>query len=116
MEEHNIQVLKKFVGAQIACWNARDKEGFFSLYRQIAPELVIEHVGKPLGDPWQALEEMWRDHNATIQVDILAMLPNGNEVACHNSNKVIGTDMAMDTIEIYKLAAQTLTARFFTGR
>lgn len=92
-----------FLHTQIACWNATDREGFLAAYRNIAPGgLTIEYVGRPASDGWPVLEGMWAQQNARIEIEEVAAIVNGNEAACHNRNKVKGTDMAIDTIELYR--------------
>jgi len=98
--------IEEFLHGQIACWNAGDKDGFFQWYRRMAENsLTIEYVGKQSGDGWGVLENMWEQNQAKIEIEEVAMIANGNEVACHNRNKVRGADIAIDTIEIYRFDA-----------
>ncbi|MBT3410703.1 nuclear transport factor 2 family protein [Paraglaciecola sp.] len=91
-----------FIHEQIACWNRGDREGFFQSYRSIAPDsLTIEYVGKHTGDGWPILENMWQQNQSKIEIEEVEMILSGNEVACHNRNKVKGTETSIETIEIY---------------
>lgn len=105
MSEIDSAKIQQFIHGQVACWNAGDKEGFFNWYRQVAPQgLHIEYVGKHEGEGFQILEGMWQQNQANIDIEEVTMIHNGNEVACHNLNKVKGTDMAIETIEIYRFS------------
>ena len=46
-------------------------------------------------------------------VPSVAMIINGQEVACHNLNKVRGTTLAIETIELYHFDAGRLLVRYF---
>ena len=111
MDTHAIE---GFLHTQVAAWNAGDKAGFFNAYRQAAPEgLQIEYVGRPASDGWPVLEGMWAQQGAKIEIEEVAMIINGNEVACHNRNKVRGTALAIETIELYRFDAGHLWVRYF---
>ena len=43
----------------------------------------------------------------------MALIINGNEVACHNRNKVRGSALAIETIELYHFDNGRLTVRYF---
>jgi hypothetical protein len=106
--------IENFLHAQVKAWNAVDKEGFFSAYRQAAPQgLQIEYVGRPASDGWPVLEGMWAQQSAKIEIEEVAMIINGQEVACHNLNKVRGTTLAIETIELYHFDAGRLLVRYF---
>ena len=80
----------------------RAREGFFQSYRSIAPDsLTIEYVGQHMGDGWPILENMWQQNQSKIEIEEVEMILSGNEVACHNRNKVKGTETSIETIEIY---------------
>ena len=104
-----------FLHAQVACWNAADKEGFFAAYRKAAPGgLSIEYVGHPVSDGWAVLEGMWAQQNARIEIEEVAAIVNGTEAACHNRNKVKGTSIAIETIELYRFDENgQLSVRYF---
>ena len=105
MSAPDLKKVEAFIHEQVACWNKGDKEGFFNSYRGIVGgALHIEYVGKHSGDGWPILEGMWEQNQPKIDIDEVAMIINGCEVACHNRNKVKGTDMAIETIEIYKFS------------
>lgn len=107
--------IEKFLHGQVACWNAGDRDGFFDWYRTVATSnLHIEYVGQHEGDGWQILEGMWEKNQANIDIEEVAMIHNGDEVACHNKNKIKGTDMAIDTIEVYRFGPDgDVTVRYF---
>ena len=51
---------------------------------------------------------------AKIEIEEVAMVINGCEVACHNRNKIKGTDSAIETIEIYRFGSDgDLFVRYF---
>jgi len=101
MDKHTIEA---FVHAQVMAWNAGDKAAFFNAYREVAPnELTIEYVGRgPAADGWAVLEGMWSQQSAKIEIEEVAAIVNGNEAACHNRNKIRGTDKAIETLELYR--------------
>jgi len=107
--------IESFLHAQVHAWNAGDKEAFFAAYRAAAPKgLKIEYVGKsPLADGWPVLEGMWAQQSAKIEIEEVAMIVNGNEAACHNRNKVRGTTVAIETMELYAFDAGQVTVRYF---
>ena len=107
--------IEQFLHGQIACWNAGDRAGFFEWYRKVAPSsLHIEYVGQHSGDGWQILEGMWEKNQATIEIEEVALIHNGDEVACHNRNNIKGSDMSIDTIEIYRFDDQgNVQVRYF---
>lgn len=115
MSTLNEDQIKAFIHGQVACWNKGDREGFFSCYKSVAPDdLHIEYVGKHEGDGWQILEGMWAQQQQNIEIEEVALIHNGEEVACHNRNKVKGTEMAIDTIEIYDFSvAGKVSVRYF---
>jgi hypothetical protein len=107
--------LEAFVHAQAECWNRGDREGFFAQYRRVASEgLVIEYVGKPpIIDAWAVLDSMWAQQSARIDVQVVVGIASGNEVACHNRNRLRDDSGAIETIELYRLEAGTLHVRYF---
>jgi len=109
--------IRRFLHAQVACWNAGDQAGFFAAYRDAAPGgLSIEYVGRPPSDGWPVLAAMWERQNASITIEELAAVVNGNEVACHNRNRVKGTERVIETIELYRFdAGGALLVRYFVG-
>ena len=110
--------IRRFLHTQAACWNAGDKAGFLSAYREAAPAgLTIEYVGQPASDGWPVLEAMWTRQNAAIAIEELALIVNGNEAACHNRNLVRGTERAIETIELYRFDGEgRLHVRYFIDR
>lgn len=110
----NKQDIEHFLHAQVKAWNAGDKDGFFAAYTQAAPNgLQIEYVGRPISDGWPMLEGMWTQQSAKIEIEEVVMIINGNEAACYNRNKVRGTAMAIETIELYSFDAGRLVVRYF---
>lgn len=108
------KTIEAFIHAQIKAWNAGDKEAFFAIYREAAPKgLQIEYVGRPASDGWPILEGMWEQQSAKIEVEEVVVVINGNEAACHNLNKVRGTTMVIESIEIYRFDAGHLNVRYF---
>jgi len=106
--------IEHFLHAQVQAWNAGDKEAFLAAYRQAAPRgLTIEYVGKPAADGWPVLEGMWAQQSAKIEIEEVVAIVNGSEAACHNRNKVRGTAMAIETIELYHFDDGHLTVRYF---
>ncbi|UZG46057.1 nuclear transport factor 2 family protein [Caldimonas thermodepolymerans] len=108
-------VIEKFLHTQVQAWNAGDKEAFFAAYRAVAPRgLQIEYVGRgPVTDGWSVLENMWAAQNAKIAIEEVALIVNGSEAACHNRNKVRGTAIAIETIELYRFEDGRLQVRYF---
>lgn len=115
MSRINSNAIEHFMHTQVACWNANDKSGFFAAYRAASPgQLTIQYVGRPPADGWPMLEGMWTQQNAKIEIEEVALIINGNEAAAHNLNKVKGTDMAIDTIELYCFGDDgALSVRYF---
>lgn len=110
----NKQEIEHFLHTQVNAWNAGDKEGFFAAYAQAAPKgLQIEYVGRPMSDGWPVLESMWAQQSAKIEIEEVLMIINGDEAACHNRNKVRGTAMAIETIELYSFDAGRVVVRYF---
>jgi hypothetical protein len=111
----NPSSLEHFLHAQVAAWNAGDRVAFFAAYGAAAPlGLTIEYVGR--GGPqdgWPVLERMWSDQSARIEIEEVALIVNGDEAACHNRNKVRGSAVAIETIELYRLDAGRLAVRYF---
>jgi len=107
--------IEHFLHAQVQAWNRGDKEGFFAAYRAAAPEgLQIEYVGRgPAGEGWPVLEGMWAQQSAKIEIEEVALIITGNEAACHNRNKVRGSSLAIETIELYRFDQGKLTVRYF---
>ena len=108
------KAIETFIHAQIRAWNAGDKEAFFAIYREAAPKgLQIEYVGRPASDGWPILEGMWAQQVAKIEVEEVVVIINGSEAACHNHNRVRGTSLVVESIELYRFEAGHLTVRYF---
>lgn len=105
---------ERFLHGQIAAWNAKDKEAFFEHYRSFAPNgLTIEYVGKSSSDGWPILEGMWANQADKINVEVVCTIINGDEAACHHINRVIGSEVGIKTIEIYRYGEGKLRVRYF---
>jgi 3-phenylpropionate/cinnamic acid dioxygenase small subunit len=110
----NRTAIERFLPAQAQAWNNGDRDAFFALYRQAAPNgLQIEYVGRPAADGWPILETLWAQQSARIEIEEVAAIVNGNEAACHNRNKVRGTATAIETIELYRFDSGHLYVRYF---
>ena len=106
--------IEQFLHRQVAAWNAGDKSAFLAAYRAAAPEgLDIEYVGQPASNGWPVLEGMWAAQAAKIEIEELLLVVNGDESACHNRNKVRGTSVAIETIELYRFDEGRLSVRYF---
>lgn len=111
--EHDDKIAH-FLHAQVACWNAHREAAFFSLYQQMASQtLRVEYVGRAQRDGWLELKEMWTQHNKHVRIEVLATIIHGNEAACHHRNHIIGTEMVIDTIELYAFDEGNLFVRYF---
>lgn len=110
--------IRRFLHAQVACWNAGDKAGFLDAYRGAAPGgVAIEYVGRPATDGWDVLEAMWDRQNAAIAIEEAALIVNGAEAACHNRNRLRSDGTIIDTIELYRFEQDgRLLVRYFIGR
>lgn len=109
------RAIERFLHAQVAAWNAGDKKAFFDAYRAVSTQgLQIEYVGKgPATDGWPVLEAMWSQQSAKIAIEEVLMIVNGSEAACHNRNKLRGTAVVIETIEVYRFDAGRLSVRYF---
>lgn len=106
--------IETFVHAQVQAWNAGDKPLFFATYRAAAPKgLTIEYVGRPPTDGWAVLEGMWDTQNAKVEVEEALAIVAGSEAACHNRNKLRGTTVVIETVELYRFDDGHLTVRYF---
>ena len=107
--------IERFMRAQVTAWNAHDRAGFLALYREMAPQsLEIEYVGRDdLHDGWFVIEEMWDKHNLQITLDVVVTVVNGNEAAVHHRNCIVGSDVAIESIETYRFEPGRLAVRYF---
>lgn len=106
--------IRYFLNEHIARWNACDREAFTALYQEAAPNgLIIEYVGQPIGDGWEAFNYMWDNYNATTKAGIELILVNGNEGACYYHNISRADESSVPTIEIYKFYDGKLHIRYF---
>jgi len=109
------EAIRRFLHAQIACWNAGDKAGFLAAYHEAAPRgLLIEYVGRPAADGWAVLEAMWERQNAAVEIEEAVLIVNGDEAACHNRNRLRSGGRVIDTIELYRFERDgRLLVRYF---
>jgi hypothetical protein len=107
--------IERFMRGQAACWNAHDKAGFMAHYREMAPEhLEIGYAGRTTDkDGWFIIEEMWDKHNAQISLDIVETIINGNDVAVHHRNCIVGGNAVIESIETYRFAPGRLSVIYF---
>ena len=107
--------IERFMRGQVKCWNAHDKAGFLAHYREAAPNgLEIEYVGRAeQADGWFVIEEMYDKHNAQINLEVVSTVFNGSEAAAHHRNCIVGTDLVIESIEIYRFDAGRLWVRYF---
>jgi hypothetical protein len=104
--------MEHFLHGQLDAWNKKDKAAFFAHYRAAAPKrLTVEYVGRPLSDPWKILEDMWNNNNATMTVEAILTIINGDEAACYHHNKTAAS--TIKTIEIYAFDEGALHVRYF---
>lgn len=95
--------IQTFMHDPVAAWNSGDKKAFFDAYRLVAPNgLQIEYVGRgPATEGWPVLDAMWAQQSAKIEIEEVLLTINGTQAAAHNRNKLHGTAVVIDTIEIY---------------
>ncbi len=114
MSDLSKEEMERFLHGQLDAWNAGDRDKFFGLYREFSPNgLHIEYVGKPDRDPWEVLETMWKDHNASMKVEAVKAIINGNEAACYHLNHITAAGVAIKTMEIYAFKDGKLSIRYF---
>lgn len=111
------KALRDFVFQQIEIWNAGRKEDFLALYRRSAPAgLTLEYVAKQTltaDAAWTGLNHMWDAYNATVRLQLVECIVNGNEAACYFRNRRPGELTLSSGIELYHLHEGVLHARFF---
>ena len=109
--------IEQFLHAQAKAWNDGDKGAFLAAYSAVAPNgIEIEYVGRSIGDGWPILESMWVQQNAKIQVESVVTIVNANEAACHNRNRIRGTEKWIETIELYRFELGRLQVRYFIAQ
>ncbi|OGB06228.1 MAG: hypothetical protein A3E25_00525 [Burkholderiales bacterium RIFCSPHIGHO2_12_FULL_69_20] len=109
------EAIARFMHGQVQCWNAHDKAGLLAHYRAVAPNgLDIDYVGRATqADGWFVIEEMYDKHNAQFRLEVVTTIVNGNEVAVHHRNCVVGTDLVIESIETYRFDAGRLWVRYY---
>jgi hypothetical protein len=114
MSSYNAEQIRSFLVKNIELWNAKDRAGHTSLYRDAAPNgLTIEYVGQPIGDGWATFNHMWDTYGGQFRVDIGHIMVNGNEGACLFHNVLVAENKSSPTIEIYKFEGGKLNIRYF---
>jgi len=114
MTQRTPEYLEKLLQHSIDCWNNRDRDAFMEAYRKLAPgKLTIEYVGKQSGDGWAILDNMWETTNAIVDIEVVKKIVNGDEVACHNINKMPSKNMTIHTIELFKFDGDDCHIRYF---
>ncbi len=103
-----------FLTKQLEYWNGKQRKEMTALYRKYAEEkLIIEYVGEPIGDGWMTFDHMWESYNGIVRTDVVQILVNGNEGACHFNNVRVATGIGNPSIEIYKFEEKRLHIRYF---
>ena len=106
--------IRAFLTQQLTYWNAGQRQEMTDLYRRYArDQLTIEFVGQPIGDGWAAYNKMWDDYGGKVRTDVVQILVNGHEGACHFSNVRKATGVANQSIEIYNFGEGRLHIRYF---
>ncbi len=115
MSQINSEQIERFMSGQVRCWNEHDKAGLLALYREVAPaSLDIEYVGRAQqADGWLVIEEMYDKHNAQFRLEVVCTIANGNDVAVHHRNCIVGTHQVIESIEHYRFGPGTLHVRYF---
>ena len=107
--------IKRFMQGQVRCWNAHDTTGLLALYRAMAPEqLDIRYAGRDTDkDGWFIIEEMFDKHNAQFRLEVVETITNGNEVAVHHRNCIVGSDAVIESIETYRFEPGRLSIVYY---
>lgn len=81
--------IRSFVVESIQLWNDGEKDAFLALYQNMAPGgFRFENpVGTGVQEGWDALEKMWDDYAAIVQIEILYLIVNGSEAVAVMANK-----------------------------
>jgi hypothetical protein len=103
-----------FLRKQLEFWNASDRAGMEALYRRYAPNgLIIEYVGLPVGDGWEAFAHLWDNYGGHVRTDIKEILVNGVEGACYFHNVHRASGRVSPSLEIYNFGGGKLHIRYF---
>jgi hypothetical protein len=107
--------IRSFLHAQVACWNASQKDEMFALYHAIVPgKLSIEYIGIPPLEGWAALEDMWQRFAGKVRIDVKEVMVTGQEAACYHHNTTIDSDGPVrPSIELYRFDGDDLMIRYF---
>jgi hypothetical protein len=106
--------IREFLAQQIEYWNSRQRAAMTALYKKYATnQLIIEYVGQPIGDGWKTYEHMWDTYGGTVRTDVIQVLVNGSEAACHYNNVRLATGLGNPSIETYRFEDGRLHIRYF---
>ena len=106
--------IREFLVQQIALWNAEKRQEMTDMYKRYSPKgLAIEYVGQPAGDGWAAYEHMWDEYGGRVKGEIVEILVNGNEAACHFLNVRKDSGIRNPSIETYRFDDGKLTVRYY---
>lgn len=106
--------IKDFLAQQIEYWNSQQRDAMTALYKKYAADaLIIEYVGQPIGDGWKTYEHLWDTYAGTVRTDVIQVLVNGTEAACHYNNVRLATGVGNPSIETYRFEENRLHIRYF---
>jgi hypothetical protein len=106
--------IERFLHGQVEAWNAHDKAAFFGLYKAFTPKgLTIDYVGQAPRDAWAILDDMWAKQNDKVEIEVVNVIVNGTEAACHHRNHVTAAGFTTETIELYAFGEDELSVRYF---
>ncbi len=114
----NSNQLRDFVREQYRLWNEGRFADLIASYQSIAPNgLTLEYVGRGvLPDGWKALQDMCDTFGATIRIEVLELIVNGDEAAAYAINNQTLADgglKATPSIDLYRLKDGKLECRYF---
>lgn len=112
------QQLEDFVRSQYELWNEGRFAELVGLFRSVAPQgLVLEYVGRSiLTDGWKALEDMCATFGATMKIEVVGLIVNGDEAAVYALNKQTRRDgrvKVTPSIDLYRAKDGKLECRYF---
>ena len=110
--------LEDFVRKQYALWNEGQFADLLALFRSVAPQgLVLEYVGRSvLSNGWKALEDMCATFGASMKIELVELIVNGDEAAVFALNKQTRRDGSVKvtpSIDLYRAKDGKLECRYF---
>ena len=107
--------IRAFIDEKIQLWNSGKRPELAALYRAFAPNaMTFEYVGGPVLDGYVALEDMWERFGNEVEIEVVATLIKGDEVACYIKNhRRSQPGFFTTTIEVYQIGDGTLHERYF---